>query len=148
MRFFRLRVSSVGISADTYRHLTSDLTLAIARQLLPANPQMIFEYISGEGTHANSGQKWAQVKAKTEAVLFVAGFHDLPFDNRAASSEYRSRNYYPQKLLAFSESEATVIVPTKARSNRASVKESDDIILRCLNEVRNKSPADCEYAES
>ena len=64
------------MSPDAYRRLTYDLTLAVARQLLPGNPRMVFEYISGEGTDANSRQKWARVKAETEAAIFEIGFLD------------------------------------------------------------------------
>jgi uncharacterized protein YbjT (DUF2867 family) len=74
--FFCLGASSVGMSAEAYRHLTYDLTLAVARQLLPGNPRLVFEYISGEGTDANSRQRWAQVKAETEAALLNMGFRD------------------------------------------------------------------------
>ena len=74
--FFCLGASSVGMSREAYRRLTYDLTLAVARQLLPGNPRMVFEYISGEGTDANSRQRWARVKAETEAALFEIGFRD------------------------------------------------------------------------
>ena len=74
--FFCLGVSSVGMSAELYRHLTYDLTLAVARQLLPRNPRMVFEYISGEGTDPNSRQRWARVKAETETALLEMGFRD------------------------------------------------------------------------
>jgi uncharacterized protein YbjT (DUF2867 family) len=74
--FFCLGASSVGMSAEEYRRLTYDLTLAVARQLLPRNPRMVFEYISGEGTDSNSRQKWSQVKAETEGALFKMGFRD------------------------------------------------------------------------
>jgi hypothetical protein len=50
------------MSPEDYRRLTHDLTIAVARQLLPGNPHMVFEYISGEGTDAKSRQRWAQVK--------------------------------------------------------------------------------------
>ena len=58
--FFCLGASSVGMSPGDYRRLTHDLTVAVARQLLPGNPRMVFEYISGEGTDAKSRQRWAQ----------------------------------------------------------------------------------------
>jgi hypothetical protein len=74
--FFCLGASSVGMSAPDYRRPTFDLTLAVARQLLPGNPRMVFEFISGEGTDPNSRQTWARVKAETEAALFAMGFHD------------------------------------------------------------------------
>ncbi len=74
--FFCLGVSSVGMNPDEYRRLTYDLTLAVARQLLPGNPRMVFEYISGEGTGADSRQRWARVKAETEAAILNVGFRD------------------------------------------------------------------------
>jgi uncharacterized protein YbjT (DUF2867 family) len=74
--FFCLGASSVGMSPEDYRRLTYDLTVAVARQLLPGNPRMAFEYISGEGTDANSRQRWAQVKAETEMALLNLGFRD------------------------------------------------------------------------
>jgi uncharacterized protein YbjT (DUF2867 family) len=74
--FFCLGVSSVGMSAEEYLRLTYDLTVAVARQLLPTNPRMVFEYISGEGTDANSRQSWARVKAETEAAILGMGFRD------------------------------------------------------------------------
>ena len=74
--FFCLGASSVGMSPEDYRRLTYDLTVDIARQLLPGNPRMVFEYISGEGTDANSRQRWAQVKAETETELLKMGFRD------------------------------------------------------------------------
>jgi uncharacterized protein YbjT (DUF2867 family) len=72
--FFCVGASSVGMSEEDYRRLTYDLTVAVARQLVPGSPRMIFEYISGEGTDANSRQKWARVKAETEAAVLNIGF--------------------------------------------------------------------------
>src|SRR6266567_7717316 len=55
--FFCLGASSVGMSPEDYRRLTYDLTVAVARQILPANPRMVFEYISGEGLGARVQQR-------------------------------------------------------------------------------------------
>jgi len=74
--FFCLGASSVGMSPGSYRRLTYDLTVAVARQILPGNPRMVFEYISGEGTDPKSRQRWAQVKAETETALLSMGFRD------------------------------------------------------------------------
>jgi uncharacterized protein YbjT (DUF2867 family) len=74
--FFCLGASSVGMSTADYRRLTFDLTISVARQLLPSNPRMVFEYISGEGTSSESRQAWARVKAETEATLLAMGFRD------------------------------------------------------------------------
>jgi uncharacterized protein YbjT (DUF2867 family) len=74
--FFCLGASSVGMSPEDYHRLTYDLTLAVARQVLPGNPRMVFEYISGEGTDSKSRQRWAKVKAETETALLNMGFRD------------------------------------------------------------------------
>ena len=73
---FCLGASSVGMSPEDYRRITYDLTIAVAQQLLPGNPRMVFGYISGEGTDAHSRQRWAQVEAETEAALLNMGFRD------------------------------------------------------------------------
>jgi uncharacterized protein YbjT (DUF2867 family) len=74
--FFCLGASSVAMSPEDYCRLTYDLTVALARQLLPGNPRMVFEYISGDRTEAKSRQRWAQVNAETETALLKMGFRD------------------------------------------------------------------------
>lgn len=73
---FCLGTSSVGMSEADYRHTTHDLTLSIAAILLPRNPSMVFEFITGGGTSASSRQMWARVKAETEKDLLAFGFRD------------------------------------------------------------------------
>lgn len=75
--FFCLGVSSVGMKEAEYRRITCDLTLAVARQLLPGNPRMIFEFISGARADLNGPQMWLRVKAETENALLKIGFHDV-----------------------------------------------------------------------
>ena len=48
--FFCLGVSSVGMTEQDYRRVTYDLTLAVARTLVAANPRMTFVSVSGAGT--------------------------------------------------------------------------------------------------
>jgi uncharacterized protein YbjT (DUF2867 family) len=69
--FFCLGVSSVGMSEKDYAHITYDLTLAAGKSLAKANPQMVFIYVSGEGTDSTEKGKsmWARVKGKTENDL-------------------------------------------------------------------------------
>lgn len=66
------------MSLEEYRRLTYDLTLAVARQILPGNPGIVFECISGEGTDVSSRQTWARIKAAIEAALFNLGFREPP----------------------------------------------------------------------
>jgi len=94
--FFCLGVSSVGMKEDRYRQLTYDLTLSIAETLAPGNPEMAFEYISGEGTDTTEQGKtmWARIKGATENAVMA-----LPFTGYAirpgfiqASRGVRPRN--------------------------------------------------------
>ncbi len=74
--FFCLGVSSAGMSEEQYRKVTYDLTLAVARTLVSANPAMTFTYVSGMGTDSTERGRamWARVKGKTENDLLRLGF--------------------------------------------------------------------------
>ena len=74
--FFCLGVSSVGMEAERYRHLTYDVTLAAAKTLLRLNPQMVFVYVTGRGTDSTEQGRlmWARVKGKTENDLLKLPF--------------------------------------------------------------------------
>jgi uncharacterized protein YbjT (DUF2867 family) len=74
--FFCLGVSSVGMSEERYRHLTYDITLAAAAALARQNPQMVFVYVTGQGTDSSEKGRlmWARVKGKTENDLLKLPF--------------------------------------------------------------------------
>jgi uncharacterized protein YbjT (DUF2867 family) len=74
--FFCLGVSSVGMDAERYRHLTYDITLAAATTLVKVNPGMVFIYVTGRGTDSteHGGLMWARVKGKTENDLLKLPF--------------------------------------------------------------------------
>lgn len=69
--FFCLGVSSSGMREADYRHITYDLTLAVATQLARLNPAMVFTYVSGAGTDSSERGRtmWARVKGQTENAL-------------------------------------------------------------------------------
>src|ERR1035438_8917470 len=46
--FFCLGVSSAGMTEESYRRVTYDLTLAAAKTLVAQNPAMTFVYVSGQ----------------------------------------------------------------------------------------------------
>ncbi len=73
---FCLGVSSGGMSEADYSRVTYELTLSIARALLPRNPKLCFQYVSGEGTDSTEqgGVMWARVKGRTENALLGLGF--------------------------------------------------------------------------
>ena len=74
--YFCMGVSSIGMSEGKYRHLTYDLTMALARTLAKLNPDMTICYVSGAGTDSSEKGRimWARVKGKTENDLMRLPF--------------------------------------------------------------------------
>jgi len=69
--FFCLGVSAAGMREETYRRITYDLTVSIAKTLAKLNPSMTFVYVSGAGTDSQERgpAMWARVKGRTENAL-------------------------------------------------------------------------------
>jgi len=74
--FFCLGVSSVGMDAERYRHLTYDITMSAATTLAKLNPGMVFTYVTGRGTDSTEqgNLMWARIKGKTENDLLKLPF--------------------------------------------------------------------------
>lgn len=74
--FFCAGISSVGMKEATYRHITYDITMNVARTLVSLNPTMVFDYISGALTDSSEKGRvmWARVKGKTENDLMKLAF--------------------------------------------------------------------------
>ncbi|GGL00968.1 NAD-dependent epimerase/dehydratase family protein [Nocardia jinanensis] len=71
--FFCLGTSALGMTEAAYRTITYDFTLAAARALLAAEPELTFCYVSGAGTDSSGTTRmmWARVKGETENVLLA-----------------------------------------------------------------------------
>lgn len=71
--FFCLGVSSVGMSEPEYRRITYDFTLSAARTLSALDPELVFVYVSGQGTDSTGRSRpmWARVKGETENALLA-----------------------------------------------------------------------------
>ena len=74
--FFCLGVSAVGMKEESYRRVTYDLTISVARILARLNPGMTFIYVSGANTDSTERGRmmWARVKGKTENALLQVPF--------------------------------------------------------------------------
>jgi hypothetical protein len=61
---------------ETYRRVTYDLTISVARILSRLNPGMTFIYVPGAGTDSTERGRtmWARVKGKTENALLQMPF--------------------------------------------------------------------------
>ena len=80
------------MAEEKYHYITFDTTIAFAKALLQANPDIVFCFVSGRSTDSTEQGKtmWARVKGKTENAL-----KEMPF-----KSEY---NFRPAGMLPFSE---------------------------------------------
>ena len=74
--FFCLGVTSAGMAEAAYRHLTYDLTVAVAQTLAAQNSGLCFIYVSGAGTDSTERGRvmWARVKGATENALLKMPF--------------------------------------------------------------------------
>jgi len=74
--FYCLGVSAGGIKKEQYKRITYDFTMALARTLHSINPDMVFNYVSGEGTDSTEKGRlmWARVKGKTENQILKMEF--------------------------------------------------------------------------
>ena len=74
--FFCLGVSAVGMKEESYRRVTYDLTISVARLFSSLNPGMTFIYVSGASTDSTERGRmmWARVKGQTENALLQMPF--------------------------------------------------------------------------
>lgn len=74
--FYCAGVSSIGMDEEKFAKITYDTTLHVAKTLSQLNPDMVFTFVTGQGTDSTEHGKimWARVKGKTENALM-----QLPF---------------------------------------------------------------------
>jgi len=76
--FFCLGVSSIGMDEEAYTKITYSITEALANTLQEVSPNLVFNYVSGQGTDSSEKGRlmWARVKGKTENMILDKGFKD------------------------------------------------------------------------
>lgn len=69
--FYCAGISSVGMKEEQYSFITYDTTIAFAEKLLQLNPDLVFNFVSGNRTDSSENGKvmWARVKGRTENAL-------------------------------------------------------------------------------
>ena len=74
--FYCAGVSSIGMDEEKFTKIIYDTTLHVAKTLSQLNPDMVFTFVTGQGTDSTEHGKimWARVKGKTENALM-----QLPF---------------------------------------------------------------------
>jgi uncharacterized protein YbjT (DUF2867 family) len=139
--FFCLGVSSAGMSEAGYRHLTYDLTVAIAQELAARNSALCFVYVSGAGTDSTERGRtmWARVKGATENALLRMPFRSAfmfrpgliqPLDG------IRSKTRVYQIVLVL----AAPVLPLLRRAFPKSISTTREIGQAMLSVARNGWP--------
>ena len=136
--FFCLGVSSIGMDAERYRHLTYDITMAAAKTLARLNPGMVFTYVTGRGTDSTEqgSLMWARVKGKTENDLlklpFKAAYMFRPagiqplHGVRSKTSWVQAIYVVSAPLLSYLARVAPKYVSTTEQIGRAMIKVARD----------------------
>jgi uncharacterized protein YbjT (DUF2867 family) len=136
--FFCLGISSAGMDEDEYRIITYDFAMAAARTLLAANLDLVFCFVSGEGTDSTEEGRvmWARVKGKTENDLL-----ELPF---RAAYMFRPGYIHPLKGVAprerwirFSYAFIRPIYPVLRRVFSSHVTSTENVGRAMIRAVRN-----------
>ena len=157
--FFCLGVSSVGMKEETYRRVTYDLTVSVAKALAKLNPTMTFIYVSGAGTDSTERGRlmWARVKGRTEnallqmlfkaVFLFRPGYVQLLHGIRTKTRWYGAvyavmRPFYPVLKALFPNYVTTTECVGRAMLNVAKrgfpspVVENRDINVVCAKDSK------------
>ena len=74
--FFCMGVSAGRVNESTFKKITYDYTLALAKVLKEVNTSFTFIYVSGQGTDSSEKGRmmWARVKGKVENDLMKMNF--------------------------------------------------------------------------
>ena len=157
--FFCLGVSSVGMTAETYRRVTYDLTVSVAKTLAKLNPTMTFIYVSGAGTDSTERGRlmWARVKGRTEnallqmrfkaVFLFRPGYVQLLHGIRTKTAWYGAfyavmRPFYPVLKMLFpnyvttTECVGHAMLSVTKRGFPKPVLENRDINVMCAKDSK------------
>lgn len=141
--FYCAGISSVGIKEDEFIRITYDTTLAFAKQLVALNPNMVFNFVSGNRTDSSENGKvmWARVKGKTENALMKLPFRDQynfrPAIMKATKGQRNVKTIYkilspiispffPQKTLSLKQV-GQAMINSVLRGYSKKILEVDDI---------------------
>jgi hypothetical protein len=144
---------------ETYRRVTFDLTVSVAKTLAKLNPTMTFIYVSGAGTDSTERGRlmWARVKGRTEnallqmrfkaVFLFRPGYVQLLHGIRTKTRLYGAvyavmRPFYPVLKALFPNYVTTTECVGRAMLNIAkrgfpnAVVENRDINVVCAKDSK------------
>lgn len=124
-----------GFSEATYRQITVELTLHVARAFAAANAQGTFVYVSGAGANSASRLMPLRVKGDAEAALRTLGIHTLmlrpgivqPVDGVRSGHLLRAAAYtLAGPMLGAAARMAPTVITTSTRVGRAMLSALRD----------------------
>ena len=136
--FFCLGVSSVGMDADEYRHVTHDLTLSVANELIIRNPDLVFVYVSGSGTDTSEQGRvrWARVKGATENALLRMPFRAYAFRPGIIRPKFSVRSKTRLYQVAYVVMSPLLIVAEKLAPKHVTTSEKVGLAMLELARTR------------
>lgn len=141
--FYCLGISSAGMSEESYRRITRDVTVAAATVLLEASPDLVMCFVSGTGTDSTEQGRvmWARVKGEAENRL-----REMPF---GALWLFRPGYVQPMKgvrsrtrLYNAVYSTVGVLYPVLARVAPRIVTTTEKVGLALIRAARDGAPTD------
>lgn len=153
--FHCMGVSSVGMDEETYRKLTFGITKEIVDVCYDNNPEMTFNYVSGQGTDSSESGRimWTRVKGKTENYILEKGFSQsfmfrpgiiIPEKGIRSSTKLYDRLYQIMRpifpLLKRLKSVVTTSLVGQAMLETHFNKNLEDVYLtnKDMNQLMNK----------
>ncbi len=130
--FFCAGVSSVGMKEDAFSRITYDTTLHFAKTLAKLNSNLVFTYVSGQGTDSSEKGKlmWARVKGRTENELMKLPFKAIyNFRPGLMNSSPGQKNIKPVFKMVIA------LYPLLARifpNNSCTLKEVGLAMINCV----------------
>lgn len=141
--FYCAGISSVGMKEEQYSFITYDTTIAFAEKLLQLNPDLVFNFVSGNRTDSSENGKvmWARVKGRTEnALIKLFGknqYNFRPAIMKATKGQVNVKTIYkilgpliapffPQKTLTLKQV-GLAMINTVLKGYPKQVLEVDDI---------------------
>ncbi|MHB8077384.1 Rossmann-fold NAD(P)-binding domain-containing protein [Desulfosporosinus fructosivorans] len=142
--FFCLGVSSVGMKEEEYKRVTHDLTMHVASLLLGLNSDMVFCYVSGDGTDSTERGRsmWARIKGRTENDLlrlpFKRAFMFRPGYIHPTKGLKRTHIYY--RALSWLYPVARKLIPNHV----ISLRELGVAMIHAVNTGYDQSILECK----
>ena len=130
-----LGISQTRVSPAEYERITYDFTLAGAKAMASANPELVFCFLSGRGADRAEKRRvlFARIKGKTENAL-------LALDSPVTYS-FRPGFIEPQVAARFEDRVGKLLAPLVRLVSRNLVIRAEELARAMIEVARHGAPA-------